>query len=299
MAPQATTAASNATMAPQATTAASNATMAPQATTAASNATMAPQATTAASNATMAPQVTMAPNATMAPATTTAPPLTPNTTVTVLQDPVTNTGCGTQQLCAAQPSDCNPNATGSCFFLAARQTSGQNFEFGLSGESDGYLACTLTPSGSTGNDTTYICANDNGTVVFISAFRNGNTLTRTKLNVNNVKGSVNNRTIQCTFAATVPDTSRRAAGFSLSVSTGSFNSTNGALGTPNDQIRTGVVDLTNANQTVTNNVTSTSSTNATTAAPTPVATTGNANTLQQSISQAMLIILGVLSLAML
>ncbi|KAG8005985.1 putative ferric-chelate reductase 1, partial [Nibea albiflora] len=57
---------------------------------------------------------------------------------------VSSTDCGTQQLCAAEPSSCDPSTAGSCFFLAAKRQSGQNFEFALAGESEGYLAATLS-----------------------------------------------------------------------------------------------------------------------------------------------------------
>lgn len=71
--------------------------------------------------------------------------------VPLLQTTINNTGCGTEQLCAAEPASCNPSVAGSCFFLSARQTSGQNFEFGLAGEADGYIAATLS------TDSTLVC----------------------------------------------------------------------------------------------------------------------------------------------
>lgn len=50
-----------------------------------------------------------------------------------------------------------------------------------------------------------------------------------QLNVNNVRGRVTGNRIQCTFAATVPDTSvtsrsNRASSLALAISTGPFNS---------------------------------------------------------------------------
>lgn len=65
-----------------------------------------------------------------------------------LQTDLTNTQCGTEQLCAAEPSQCNPSISGSCFFLSAKQLSGRNFEFGLAGESEGYIAASLSPDGT-------------------------------------------------------------------------------------------------------------------------------------------------------
>ncbi|XP_044198514.1 putative ferric-chelate reductase 1 [Thunnus albacares] len=216
----------------------------------------------------------------------------PNTTVETLETPVSRADCGSTQLCADEPSDCDPSQAGSCFFLSARQTSGRNFEFGLSGESTGYLSASLSLDATAGgNDTTYVCANNNGNVQFFGAVLNNGQLTLTELNVNSVKGRVDGNRIQCTFAATVPDQVTRAQGFSISVSTGPFNATSGELGSPTAAIRTPVVNLANPNATVTNEVTTTT----TTAAP----TTSHAVTLQQSLTHALLVTVGVLGLAML
>ncbi|XP_039996561.1 putative ferric-chelate reductase 1 [Xiphias gladius] len=225
---------------------------------------------------------------------TAAPPLTPNTTVEALETPVSRTGCGTQQLCAAEPSECDPSMAGSCFFLAVKRQSGQNFEFGLSGESDGYLAATLSPGATVGdNDTTYVCANNNGVVQFFSTLLSNGDLIETVLNVNSVRGSVTGSRIQCTFAATVPSPETRTSGFSLSISTGPFNSTSNTLGASSIQFRSAVVDLGNPDTILTNEL---SQTNSTTSSPN---TTSYAITFQQSLMQALLISVGALGLAML
>jgi len=61
------------------------------------------------------------------------------------QTPVSNSGCGSSQLCAAEPQGCNPAEAGSCFFASTRQLGGQNFEFGISGDSEGYIGVALSP----------------------------------------------------------------------------------------------------------------------------------------------------------
>nr|XP_046237224.1 mucin-5AC [Scatophagus argus] len=261
--------------------------------------TMAPTMTTAAgNNSSVAPDTTMAPTMTTAPATvaTTAPPLTPNTTVETLETDISRAGCGTERLCAAEPSTCDPAIAGSCFFLSAKQQSGQNFEFGLSGESEGYLAASLSVDNTLGdNDQTYVCANNNGLVQFFGALLNNGQLTVTQLNANSVRGRVNGNRIQCTFAATVPGSTTRASTLSLAISTGPFNSTSGTLGPPNTQLRSDPVDLGNPNATVTNQITPNSTVSPTTVAAT---TANHAITLQQSLMQALLISVGVLGLAM-
>ncbi|KAM3590784.1 uncharacterized protein V6R79_016616 [Siganus canaliculatus] len=201
------------------------------------------------------------------------------------QTPVSNAGCGTTRICAAEPSSCNPNGTGTCYFLSASLTSGRNFDFTLSGQSDGYVAATLSlDSVLGGNDVTYVCANNNGVVQFFGALLNNGQLTKTELNVNSVKGSVNGTTIQCTFSATVPSLSTRATAqnFTVAVSIGSFDSSSGTLGNPTTQLRSNTVDLTSPTTTVTNQLNST-----TTVAP---ATTSHAITFQQSLVHGHLLV---------
>ncbi|KAK9524940.1 hypothetical protein VZT92_017297 [Zoarces viviparus] len=235
-------------------------------------------------------------NTTAAPAT--APPLMTNTTVETLEKPVSRAECGSKRLCGAQPTDCDPSTSNSCFFASFKQRgNSRNFEIEISGESDGYVACTLSRDSTLGgNDTTYVCANNNGTVQFFGALLDNNQLTETTLNVNSVKGKVNGSKIQCTFAATAPPPSATKAAtkagesFAIGISTGPFNSTDGTLGSPTSRFVSGLVDLSNPNATVTNTLNA----NTTTASPN---TTSHGITLQQSLMQAVLMTVGVLSLA--
>ncbi|CAI5671884.1 unnamed protein product [Oreochromis niloticus] len=236
---------------------------------------------------------TAPPNTTAAP--TTPAPLVPDTNVTILNASITRTECGRKQLCAAQPSGCDPS-NGTCFFLGAQALGGQNFMFDLAGESDGYIAATLSRNTQGVNDTTYICANNNGVVKFFSALLNNGKLTRTPLKVNNVRGKVSGKNIQCQFAATVPDstsTTTRAdtstTSFSMSVSTGTYNASSDGLGSPTAKITTGVVDLANVNATINNQINSnTTAPPNTTAAPTtpaPLVPDTNVTILNASITR--------------
>ncbi|AWO97216.1 putative ferric-chelate reductase 1 [Scophthalmus maximus] len=227
---------------------------------------------------------------------TSAPQLTVNTTVETLDTPVSNTGCGTEQLCASEPSNCDPSTGASCFFFSAKQQPGsQNLEFSLSGESEGYIAATLSPDATLGdNDPTYICANNNSFVQFFSTVLVNGSLTQTELSVNSVKGKVNGKKIQCTFTATVPNSAtRRPRGAptdaAILISTGAFNNNSGTLGSPTAKFSSDVVNLSNPNTTVTNQL----STN-TTSSP----TTAHAITFQQTLMQVLLISVGALSLAL-
>nr|XP_054603404.1 mucin-5AC [Nothobranchius furzeri] len=214
-------------------------------------------------------------NSTMSTTTTTlAPTLIPNDTVVDLDTPFSRNGCGTQQLCLAEPSKCDPSSS-ACFFLAAKQQSGQTFQFDLSGQSDGYIAQTLS-TGSTGGDTTYVCAKSRNAVKFFGAVLNNGKLTKSKVSANSVKGRVNGKHIQCTFLALLPTSTSRATGFTVSVSSGAYNDTTEDLGNPSPVIKAAVANLTDPNANVTNEVNTTTpvvDTNATTAAPVGTDTT--------------------------
>ncbi|KAF6714929.1 putative ferric-chelate reductase 1 [Oryzias melastigma] len=214
--------------------------------------------------------------------TPTPAPLAPNTSVETLPTTVSRTECGTTQLCAAEPSSCDPSTGSSCFFLGAQKKDGNNFEFALSGESDGYIAASvLSPFNN--KEVTYICANDNNVVKFFGAILESGQLTMTNVSANSVKGKVNGKKIQCTFLATVPDTripaakrARRATDVTLSVSTGAYNASSGTLGTPTTAVRAAVADLANSNATVVNEIANSTNTS-TTPAPGANVTTPGAN----------------------
>ncbi|XP_035530876.1 putative ferric-chelate reductase 1 [Morone saxatilis] len=213
-------------------------------------------------------------------AATTATPTT-ITTVGTLPSSVSNSDCKTGKLCAAEPSSCNPSGARSCFFLSAKQNNGQSFDFELSGESNGYIAATLsTDSSLGGNDSTYVCANNNSAVKFIGASLDNGQLTQTDLSGSNVRGNISGNRIQCTFTATVSNTAVRAASFAVGISTGPFNSTSGTLGNPVFVFRSSVINLQNVNTTVNNEI------------------TNHAITFQLSLMQALLISVGVLGLSM-
>lgn len=66
------------------------------------------------------------------------------------QGNLSNVGCNNNKLCVNEPGNCEPS-TGSCTFISAKQKEGQNFEFELAGESDGYIAAVVS------GDETLVC----------------------------------------------------------------------------------------------------------------------------------------------
>ncbi|XP_043954317.1 mucin-5AC [Gambusia affinis] len=196
--------------------------------------------------------------ATVAPVnTTTGAPVTNETAAATTIIPavasISRQECGTSKLCAAEPSKCDP-ASGTCYFLSAKQQSGQTYNFELSGQTDGYIAAGLSTAISlSASYRVYICANNNGAVRFFTGFINNLVLNLTQtLNTSNVKGSVTTGKIQCTFSADLPDTTTRAAGYAAFISTGSYNATSGQLGNPTFRVLTPVVNLSDPTTNITN-----------------------------------------------
>ncbi|XP_059932696.1 putative ferric-chelate reductase 1 isoform X5 [Gadus macrocephalus] len=222
-------------------------------------------------------------------------------TVERLPSPISNAGCGSSLLCAGEPESCNPSMAGSCFFVGTKRTAGQNFEFSLSGESEGYIGCTLsTDSSLGGGDITFICANNKGNLKFIGASLDNGALSRQSVNANSVKGHINGTTIQCTFKATVPDATARgsATSFALAVVSGTFSPGTGVLGNPVARVQTQVLDLSNASSSTSILTTvATTTVTTTTVATSTVANSGRPTHL--ALSQALLIILGTMGLALL
>ncbi|XP_047427636.1 putative ferric-chelate reductase 1 isoform X2 [Mugil cephalus] len=178
-----------------------------------------------------------------------APTLPGEQPVVDLPTNISREQCGNQQLCASEPADCNPS-TGSCFFLGVQQNN-STFLFNLAGESDGYIAASLSAPGQTGGATTYICARSSmGSAVrfFAARLNNNNQLTLANLPASSVRGRANGRIIQCTFAAS-PAAVVRASQFALAIATGPID-TSGTLGAPVLQLRTAPLDLANPNATV-------------------------------------------------
>ncbi|XP_028330456.1 putative ferric-chelate reductase 1 [Gouania willdenowi] len=215
-------------------------------------------------------------------------------TAVPLMESVNWDGCSVTRLCVHEPPGCDPSSNARCLFMSAEQQIGRNFSIDLSGHSIGYIAATFSTDDSLGgHDVTYICAADGSTVVFITATLHNDFLILTLSEMSNGKGRVDGNKIQCSFSVVLPESIMRVNNLAAALHTGSYNATSGALGTPNTAIMTNQVDFTNPNTTVTNMLTS----NSTTA--TPTTTSSYAPTLHHSLLQTLLVTLAVLGLAML
>ncbi|XP_047242330.1 cell wall protein TIR4 [Girardinichthys multiradiatus] len=167
---------------------------------------------------------------------------------------ISRQGCRSTKLCAAEPTECNPAAGDNCYFLSVKQKINQTFDFELSGQAAGYIAAGLsTAANQAGNHRAYICANNNGGVKFFTATLDNFVLNFTEsLDSSNQRGTVNGGKIHCTFTAVLPDTTTRAAGYALSISTGTFNATTGKLGRPDFRLLTALVNLSDPTVNITN-----------------------------------------------
>ncbi|XP_031440789.1 putative ferric-chelate reductase 1 isoform X2 [Clupea harengus] len=234
-------------------------------------------------------------------------------TVGTLNETVTRSSCGTDRACFSTPADCDPTTNSACLLVSTRSSS-SGLDFELRGESSGYIAVALSVDTTAGgNDKTYICANSNGTATFFFALLNNNTLEiqNDTTSISNVSASVNSTTIQCVFAVTGLNASMSRSAdntFAVVLATGTLSS-DGTPSTPTVKTVTALLDLSNPSSSNTATVTTapnvTTDANATTAATTTTTTAttttvSGANIgLQHSLSQALLILFGVLAISLL
>ncbi|KAL0970085.1 hypothetical protein UPYG_G00236950 [Umbra pygmaea] len=213
---------------------------------------------------------------------------------------ISTVGCGSTKLCGFQSAGCTPGS--SCLFFSAKQSMGQIFNFELVGPSSGFIALGLSTTQG-GNATAYVCANSSNNLVLLSVLYNPQT-NSTPLSSQNISGNatVYGKTMQCSFTASVPNaTTFRSPSTSFFIA-GYFGSfVDGNPVTIVQVISSQVLDLlipanvtglfvaTTAGPTIT-------SANATSANATP---TSHAFGLQHTLSQALLILLGVVGLTML
>jgi len=239
--------------------------------------------------------------------------------VSTLNTTVTNSTCGTTRACFSDPASCNPATDSTCLFVSTK-TNGNNLNFQLRGTSAGYISVALsTDTTAGGNDKTYICAIKNSTASFVYALLNNNVLTpqNDTSSITNVGASINQTTIQCAFDVSGLNATARANAattFSIVLASGTV-SADGTLSSPTVRTVTPQLDLsdvtsTNAvtatvapssNTTDASNTTTTATTTTTTTttATTAATTASGANiSLQHGLSQAVLILLGVLAIGM-
>uniref|UniRef100_A0A4W6EYT5 Uncharacterized protein n=1 Tax=Lates calcarifer TaxID=8187 RepID=A0A4W6EYT5_LATCA len=137
---------------------------------------------------------------------------TPATTTTI-----SSTGCGVTKVCFSQPANCDPAVRSDCYFMSAMMSSPTDraIHFEMTGPSNGYIAFGFSDDQKMGNDDIYICGTgSNGQVWLQHAFSTGRTTPQTVPlgNVSDVKASVHNGVISCSFTSMNTISTQRTTG---------------------------------------------------------------------------------------
>ncbi|CAB1345997.1 unnamed protein product [Coregonus sp. 'balchen'] len=118
----------------------------------------------------------------------------------------------------SQPLNCDPGVSPDCYFLSAMTSPGDTaVQLEMTGPSDGYIAIGFSDDQRMGNDDIYICGRDSGGFIQLQhAFSTGRR--RPEIlplgNVSDVKSSVNNNIISCSFTTRNPISTQRSVGSS-------------------------------------------------------------------------------------
>ncbi|XP_068566415.1 putative ferric-chelate reductase 1 [Cebidichthys violaceus] len=148
-------------------------------------------------------------------------PTTPTTTTYQPAPPVgsiTSADCGVTKLCFSQPSNCNPTANAECFFMSAMMLSptAAAIRYEMTGPSDGYVSFGFSDDQVMGNDDIYICGIGSDDVVRLQhAFSTGQTAPQAIPlgNVSDVRASVLDGIISCSFTSIDVVSTQRTTGF--------------------------------------------------------------------------------------
>uniref|UniRef100_A0A8C8D697 Ferric-chelate reductase 1 n=1 Tax=Oncorhynchus tshawytscha TaxID=74940 RepID=A0A8C8D697_ONCTS len=129
-----------------------------------------------------------------------------------------STGCDSTKVCFSQPLNCDPGVSPDCYFLSAMTSLGDTaIQLEMTGPSDGYIAIGFSDDQRMGNDDIYICGRDSGGLIQLQhAFSTGRKTPEILPlgNVSDVKSSVNNSIISCSFTTRNPISTQRSGGSS-------------------------------------------------------------------------------------
>ncbi|XP_034028594.1 putative ferric-chelate reductase 1 isoform X2 [Thalassophryne amazonica] len=131
---------------------------------------------------------------------------------------ISRANCGVSKVCFSQPSDCDPAVSENCYFMSAMMSSRSDvaFHYELTGSSDGYISFGFSDDQIMGNDDIYICGfGRNGLVHVQHAYSTGRKSPEILPlgNISDVKTSVHDKVISCSFSSTNPISTQRTSGF--------------------------------------------------------------------------------------
>ncbi|KAM9337587.1 putative ferric-chelate reductase 1 [Symphorus nematophorus] len=155
----------------------------------------------------------------------TSPTTTPTTTTNIsIHQPaptpktISRADCGVTKVCFSQPSNCDPTVSADCYFMSAMMlsTSDAAIRYEMTGPSDGYISFGLSDDQKMGNDDIYICGiGSDGLVRLEHAFSTGRTTPQALPlgNVSDLRASVQDRVISCSFTSMNTISTQRTTGF--------------------------------------------------------------------------------------
>uniref|UniRef100_A0A668AUE6 Uncharacterized protein n=1 Tax=Myripristis murdjan TaxID=586833 RepID=A0A668AUE6_9TELE len=128
---------------------------------------------------------------------------------------VSSAGCGITKVCFSQPLNCDPAVSTDCHFMSA-SLSDAAVRFEMIGPAQGYISFGFSDDQLMGNDDIYICGLDStGMVKLEHAFSTGRWTPQTLPlgNVSDVKASMQDGVIACSFTSMNPISTQRTTGF--------------------------------------------------------------------------------------
>ncbi|XP_041717832.1 putative ferric-chelate reductase 1 isoform X2 [Coregonus clupeaformis] len=127
---------------------------------------------------------------------------------------ISSAGCGSSKVCFSRPLNCNPGVSPDCYFLSATtSTRDTAIQLEMTGPSDGYIAIGFSDDQTMGNDDIFICGRDsNGIIQLQHAYSTGRTRPdmRPLGNVSDVKSSMKDGIISCSFTTMNPVSTQRS-----------------------------------------------------------------------------------------
>ncbi|XP_041817885.1 putative ferric-chelate reductase 1 [Chelmon rostratus] len=131
---------------------------------------------------------------------------------------ISTADCGVTKVCFSQPSKCDPTASADCYFMSAMMLSPSDvaIHYEITGPSDGYISFGFSDDQIMGNDDIYVCGiGSNGLVWLQHAFSTGRTAPHALPlgNVSNLRASVLDRVISCSFTSMNTISTERTNGF--------------------------------------------------------------------------------------
>ncbi|XP_019727387.1 putative ferric-chelate reductase 1 isoform X2 [Hippocampus comes] len=144
--------------------------------------------------------------------------IVPNSTKQSLSSwEISSEDCGVTKVCFRHPSNCAPELTTNCYFMSAIMLSASDtvIQYEMTGTSDGYISFGFSDDQTMGNDDIYVCSKTSNDLVQLQhAFSVGRAIPQTLPlgNISDLRVSMQDRVISCSFTSFNPISTRRSTG---------------------------------------------------------------------------------------